>query len=63
MKHKENDKDKDETDETLEMSFAMLEGKCCCCGKPGHNSPLCHLKDKIPKEDWAIIKAKAQEIT
>jgi hypothetical protein len=43
------------------MSFAMLEGKCYCCGKPGHNSPKCHLKDKIPKEDWVIIKAKAQE--
>jgi hypothetical protein len=28
---------------------------------PGHNSPKCQLKDKIPKEDWAINKVKAQE--
>jgi hypothetical protein len=40
------------------MSFAMLEGKCYCCGKVGHKSPSCRLKDKIPKEEWAINKAK-----
>jgi hypothetical protein len=43
------------------MSFAMLEEKCYCCGKPGHNSPACRLKDKVPKEEWAINNAKAQE--
>jgi tRNA A37 threonylcarbamoyladenosine biosynthesis protein TsaE len=32
----------------------MLAGKCYCCGKGGHQSPECHLKDKIPKEDWAM---------
>jgi hypothetical protein len=41
------------------MLFAMLEGKCYCCGKPGHNSPKCHLKDEILKGDLAINKAKA----
>jgi hypothetical protein len=41
----------------------MLEGKCYCCGKGGHNSPACHLKHRILKEDWAINKAKAQETT
>jgi hypothetical protein len=41
----------------------MLEGKCYCCGKAGHKSPDCRLKDKTPKEDWAINKAKAQEQT
>jgi hypothetical protein len=39
----------------------MLEGKCYCCGKGGRWSPECRLKEKIPKEDWAINKAKAQE--
>ena len=43
------------------MSFAMLEGKCYCCGKAGHKSPTCRLKDKTPKEEWAINKAKAKE--
>jgi hypothetical protein len=38
----------------------MLESKCYCCSKAGHNSPTCHLKDKIPKDDWSINKAKAQ---
>ena len=43
------------------MLFAMLEGKCYCCGKTGHKSPTCRLKDKIAKEDWAINKAKSNE--
>jgi Reverse transcriptase (RNA-dependent DNA polymerase) len=48
-------------EEVPEMSFAMLEGKCYCCGKGGHKSPSCRLKDKIPKEEWAINKAKSTE--
>jgi hypothetical protein len=43
------------------MSFAMLEGKCYCCGKAGDKSPSCRLKDKTPKEEWAINKAKNTE--
>ena len=60
----ENSKDnqsKNENEEKLEMSFANIEGKCYCCGKSGHKSPTCRLKDKIPKEEWAINKAKAKE--
>ena len=34
-----------------------MEGKCYCCGKPGHKSTTCHVKDK-PKPEWAINKAK-----
>jgi hypothetical protein len=45
-------------EETPEMSFAMLEGKCYCCGKAGHKSPSCCLNDKTPKEECAINKAK-----
>jgi hypothetical protein len=58
-----NDKGEDKNDETPEMSFAMLGGKCYCCSKAGHKSPDCRLKDKTPKENWAINKAKAQEQT
>jgi hypothetical protein len=43
------------------MSFAMLEGKCYCCGKSGHKSTTCRLKDSITKENWAIKKAKTKE--
>ena len=45
-------------EEAPEMSFAMMEGKCYCCGKPNHKSPACRFKDKIPKEEWAINKAQ-----
>jgi hypothetical protein len=31
-KHKDNDKGGDKNEEIPEMSFAMLEGKCYCCG-------------------------------
>jgi Reverse transcriptase (RNA-dependent DNA polymerase) len=47
-------------EEMPEMSFAMLEGKCYCCGKGGHKSPACRYKDR-PKEEWAINKAKVKE--
>jgi hypothetical protein len=48
-------------EEKPEMSFAMLEGTCCCYGKAKHKSPTCQSKDTIPKEEWAINKAKAKE--
>ena len=40
------------------LLFAQMEGKCYMCGKAGHKSPQCRLKDKVPKSEWAIIKAK-----
>jgi hypothetical protein len=43
------------------MPFANIEGKCYCCGKGGHKSPMCRLKDKITKEEWDINKAKSNE--
>jgi hypothetical protein len=58
--NKETEKEA-KAEEGPEMSFAMLEGKCYCCGKTGHKSPTCRLKDKIAKEDWAINKAKSNE--
>jgi hypothetical protein len=43
------------------MSFAMMEGKCYCCGKARQQSLMCRVKDKIEKDDWAINKSKAKE--
>jgi hypothetical protein len=48
-KTKDNEKENEKTEEKPELSFAMLEGKCYCCGNGGHKSPTCRLKDKIPK--------------
>ena len=45
-------------DEPLVLSFAQMEGKCYCCGKTGHKSPQCWMRDKIPKEEWAINKTQ-----
>jgi hypothetical protein len=37
-----------------------MEGRCYCCGKPGHKSPTCRHKNK-PKDEWAINKAEINE--
>ena len=46
--------------EIPQFAFMSLEERCFCCGKKGHKSPQCRLKDVIPKEKWAIRNA-AQE--
>ena len=43
------------------LNFANMEGRCHCCGKAGHVSPNCRNKDKIPKEKWAMNKARLNE--
>ena len=48
---KDNKNENSNKEEMPEMSFAMMEGKCYCCGKAGHKSPTCKLKDSIPKEN------------
>jgi hypothetical protein len=53
-KNKENKEDEDSTP----LSFAQMEGRCYCCGKPGHKSPDCRHKEKTPKDEWAINKAQ-----
>jgi hypothetical protein len=60
--NKSSKKDKDDEDkgeDEINLSFAQMEGKCYCCGKPGHKSPTCRHKDK-PKDQWAINKASGQ---
>jgi hypothetical protein len=36
-----------------------MEGKCYCCGKPGHRPSDCRQKEKIPKEEWVINKSQS----
>ena len=54
---------KDENNEdfvTPTLSFAQIEVRCFCCGKKGHRSNQCKLRDTIPRDKWAIAKTKAQ---
>ena len=46
---------------TPQLSFANIEGKCYCCGKPGHKSPVCRMRDKTERKDWAINKVAKNE--
>ena len=48
------------TEESPEMSFSQLDGKCYCCGKVGPKSPNCRWKDK-PKTEWVINKLRNQQ--
>ena len=31
--------------------------KCYCCGKDGHTSNKCPVRDKIPRKEWSVNKA------
>jgi len=53
-KSKKDDKDKEE--DNPKLSFAQATTVCYCCGKPNHKSSQCRLKEKIPKDEWAINK-------
>ncbi len=55
--NKNKEKQEDE-EESTPLSFAQMEGRCFCCGKLGHKSPDCKLKDKTPRDEWAIHKSQ-----
>jgi hypothetical protein len=59
-KSKDQKKDEKEKVEAPEMSFANIEGKSYCCGKVGHKSPACQMKDKFPRDKWAIKRQNLQ---
>ncbi len=54
-KHQNEHRKQESEPDKINLSFAQMEGKCYCCGKPGHKSPQCRFKDK-PKSEWAINK-------
>ena len=58
-----NDKNKDKNDEGPALTFVQMEGKCYCCGKAGHKSPQCYLRNKIPREEWAINKVQMTQMS
>ena len=50
-----NNKEKQaEIEEPLSLTFTQIEGKCYCCGRSGHKSPNCRLKDTKPRSEWFI---------
>ena len=57
---KDEESKNDSEEEGLALSFAQLEFSCWCCGKKGHKSSSCNLRDKIPRDEWAINKSKSQ---
>jgi len=48
------------TEESPEMLFSQLKGKCYCFGKLGHKLPNCCWKDK-PKTECVINKLRNQQ--
>jgi hypothetical protein len=54
-----NSNNNNNNDPPLNLSFALLEGKCYICGRAGHTSNKCRQKATIPQSEWAITKAKA----
>ena len=41
QKHYQDQTKQEQEPEKINLSFAQMEGKCYCCGKPGHKSPQC----------------------
>ena len=60
QRNENQNQDIQELSKNMEMkySFSTIERKCYICSIPSHKSPQCKLKNKIPKEKWAITKAK-----
>ena len=38
------------------LSFTQMEGRCFCCGKPGHKSPQCRQRHKYQEKDGHATK-------
>jgi hypothetical protein len=50
-------KSDDDSTVVSELTFAQIEGKCYCCGEPGHLSPKCPQKAR-PISEWAMNNSK-----
>ena len=60
-KKNDNNNSNNEKEDTITLSFAQMEGRCYCCGKANHRSDKCRQRDKIPREEWAVNKAKTED--
>ncbi len=58
-KKSKSDNNVKKEEQEVPLSFAQLEGKCYCCGKPGHKLSQCCEKDSKRHEEWFIHKARS----
>jgi hypothetical protein len=58
-KKSKSDNNVKKEEQEVPLSFAQLEGKCYCCGNPGHKLSQCCEKDSKPHEEWFIHKARS----
>ena len=60
LRHQDKNKNNGEIKDDIgpALTFAQLEGKYYCCGKPGYKSPQSFMKDITPREEWVINKSQ-----
>ena len=52
-KQKEEAKKEREEEEAKQLAQKKGNVKCFCCGKEGHYSNKCPMRNKIAKDEWA----------
>ena len=60
-KKKHDNNNNNDKEDPVTVLFAQMEGRCYCCGKANHRSDKCRQRDKIPRAEWAVNKAKTED--